>query len=150
MFTATWTDTAAGIPGYGANYWLTLSGDSASRTFFTRSLTKVIGNGIPDTSVYGFPQPNDPLPAGNYTMNLWSLNGPAGFLTIGNPAPNINGQNVQGYFYAYAFGTPVEFMSTGQGATASSFGGKRNIPLALKQMYDQLPANIRKKIGMKL
>jgi hypothetical protein len=150
-FTAMWTDSGTVVPGYSANYWVTITGDSASRFFFTRNLTKVIGDGTIDTSIYGFPQPNDPLPAGEYNMSLWSLNGPAGFLTIGTPQPNINGQNVRGFFYAYSIGSPVSFTCTGLGATAARIvSGRQRTPAALKQMYDQLPASVRKRIAIKL
>lgn len=149
-FTATWTDTGTTISGYSANYWLSISGDSAGRFFVTQNLSKVIGDGSVDTSIYGFPQPNDPLPVGNYNMSVTALNGPAGFLTIGSPQPNINGQNVQGFFFSYSFGQAVDFSSTGFGASSPRVAlRKQKTPLALKQMYDQLPASVRKKIRMK-
>lgn len=150
-FTATWTDAGTGASGYSASYWLFISGDSASRYFLTKNLSKVIGNGTVDSSFYGFPQPNGPLPAGNYSINIWSLNGPAGFLTIGVPLPNINGQNVEGYFYAYAFGEAVDFTSTGIPGSAFQMAvRKQQVPVALRRMYDRLPANIKKKIGLKM
>ena len=150
-FTATWVDSGSSTPGYSANYWVTLSGDSASHTFLTNQLSKVIGNGVVDTSIYGFPQPNGPLPAGHYSMSLFGLNGPAGFLTIGNPSPNINGQNVQGYFYSYSFGESVQFTSTGLSASSIPASIRNpKVPLALREFYKKLPKEIKERIRLKL
>lgn len=150
-FTATWADSGSSVPGYAATYYLFLSGgDSSIAEYFqTTQRSKVIGNGIVDTSIYGYPQPNNPLAAGSYTMELWGFNGP--FATFGNPLPNINGQNVVGYFYSYAFAAPVQFRSTGAGASSRPFSMRRpKMPLALREMYNRLPKEIKQKIHFKL
>ena len=144
-FTATWMDSGATQPGYGASYWLTIFGDSSSYFFLTNNKSKVVGNGMVDSSFFYYPQPNDPLTAGDYTMSLWGLNGPAGFLTIGNPQPNINGQGVSGYLYSYSFGESVQFSSNGTNAGRHPVA-RRKVPQAFTQFYERLPLSIRKRL----
>ena len=100
-FTAMWSDNGSAFAGYSANYWLTITGDSAYRYFVTTTPSKVVGDGSVDSSFYGYYLSNAPLPGGHYEMSVWSFNGPAGFLTVGDQLPNINGQNVTGYMYSY-------------------------------------------------
>ena len=146
-FTATWTDDASSSPGYNADYFVILSGDSASRVFLTKQRTKVIGDGSVDSSIYGSPQYNDPLPAGSYTMQLWGLNGPAGFMTLGNLQPNINGQNVEGYFYAYSLAEPVDFTSTGLSESIKRIAArKQKLELAVKEHYKRFPQEIKSRV----
>ncbi|HTP12179.1 MAG TPA: carboxypeptidase-like regulatory domain-containing protein [Bacteroidota bacterium] len=153
-FTATWSDNGTSVPGYSANYWLTISGDSASRYFLTTTTSKVIGDGSVDSSFYGYYLDNAPLPAGQYDLSVWSFNGPAGFLTVGTPLPNINGQNVTGYFYAYYFGQSVSFNSSGAGSSRAPVYASRaqhwKMPTALKNFYKTIPTVVRKKAGISL
>jgi hypothetical protein len=148
-FTATWDDNGASVPGYSANYWLTIDGDSASRYFVTTTTSKVIGDGSVDSSFYGFYLTNDPLPAGQYTMSVWSFNGPAGFLTVGEPLPNINGQNVSGYFYSYYFGESTTFNSSGLSSkSAAKYAGAIQhwrVPPALRRFYKSIPSYVKKR-----
>jgi hypothetical protein len=148
-FTAAWEDTGSSVLGYSANYWLTVSGDSASRYFLTTTTTKVIGDGSIDSTFYGYAMKNDPLPAGSYTMGLWSFNGPAGFFSQATPLPNINGQNVEGYFYSYYIGESVSFKSSGSAAPGgNSYAQKEQhwkAPLAFKNFYKGIPAVIKKR-----
>jgi hypothetical protein len=151
-FTATWDDSGSANAGYSANYWLTISGDSASRFFETSSPSKVIGDGSIDSSFYGYYLSNDPLPAGQYQMDVWSFNGPAGFLSIGDQLPNINGQNVTGYMYSYYFSPSVTFNSSGlSSSTIPGYSSRKQhwkVPLALANFYKKIPAVIRKKAGL--
>ena len=151
-FTATWSDTGSTIPGYSANYWLLLSGDSAAGYFLTTTPSKVIGDGSIDSSFYGYPLPNNPLPPGQYSLSVWSFNGPANFLSsVGTPLPNINGQNVDGFFYSYYFGDAIQFSSTG--TVAAKYAQKSHrlkVPLALRNFYRAIPASIKKKSGISL
>jgi hypothetical protein len=153
-FTATWNDNGSAIPGYNANYWLTISGNTAVRYFLTTATSKVVGDGSVDSSFYGSYLSNDPLPAGQYTMSVWSFNGPANFLTVGQPLPNINGQNVTGYFYSYYFGQSVTFNSTGLSAKAIPGYSYRKqhwkVPLALSNFYKSIPNSVRKRAGITL
>ncbi len=153
-FTATWSDNGAAVPGYGANYWVTISGDSAYRYFLTTTTSKAVGDGSVDSSFYGYYLSNAPLPAGQYTMSVWSFNGPAGFLTVGTPLPNINGQNVSGYFYAYYFGQSISFNSSGQPSSRAPVYASRaqrwKVPLALNNFYKSIPPTIRKRAGISL
>ncbi len=144
QFTATWNDSASGLPGYSATYYLVLSGQD-SRYFLTKSLSKEIGDGIVDSTFYGYPQPNDPLPAGDYTMSLWGLNGPADFLFVTTPLPNISGQNVTGYFYSYSFGSEVQFTSTGQGASQSVARASQP-PRSIREMIARMPEKMRRRV----
>jgi hypothetical protein len=148
-FTATWKDTASSVSGYSANYWLTVSGVNASRYFLTTTTSKVIGDGSIDSTFYGYAMKNDPLPAGDYTMGLWSFNGPAGFFSQATPLPNINGQNVEGYFYSYYLGESVSFKSSGSAAPGgNSYAQKEQhwkVPLALKNFYKAIPADVKKR-----
>ncbi len=148
-FTATWNDNGSLFPGYNANYWLTVSGDSASRYFVTTARSKVIGDGSVDSTFYGLALRNDPLPSGNYTMNVWSFNGPAGFLTVGTQLPNINGQNVKGFFYSYFFGEQISFTSTGNENSLHNTYSKKEqqwkVPPALRNFYDAIPASVKKR-----
>ena len=149
-FTATWKDTGSTVAGYSANYWMTLSGDSASRFFLTTTTSKVVGDGTIDSTFYGYALKNDPLPVGNYTMSLWSFNGPAGFFSqVATPLPNINGQNVEGYFYSYFFGESVSFKSSGAAAPGvnnySQTEQHWRVPLAFKNFYKSIPASVKKK-----
>ena len=151
-FTATWDDNGSAFAGYSANYWLTISGDSASRFFVTTTPSKVVGDGSVDSSFYGYYLSNAPLPGGQYSMNVWSFNGPAGFLTVGNQLPNINGQNVTGYMYSYFFSDPVTFNSSGLPSTAAPGYSSRQqhwkVPLALANFYKRIPNSIKKKAGI--
>jgi hypothetical protein len=151
-FTATWNDDGALIPGYSANYWLTISGDSASRFFVTSTTSKVIGDGSVDSTFFGVYLSNAPLPSGQYTMAVWSFNGPAGFLTVGDQLPNINGQNVTGYFYSDYLGESTTFTSSGLPSSAApgySYGKQHwRVPLALANFYKRIPSVIRKKAGI--
>jgi len=154
-FTATWNDNGTANPGYSANYWVFISGDSASDYFWTTTPSVVVGNGSVDSSFYGFYLPNNPLPAGDYEMEVSAFNGPAGFLTTyGDQLPNINGQNVTGYMYAYYSGPTVSFTSSGMPSSAApGFAySKHNtkVPPALVKFYKRLPSMIRNKISMKL
>ncbi len=147
-FTATWNDNGTSVAGYSANYWLTIIGDSAARYFVTTTTSKVVGDGSVDSSFYGYYLTNNPLPAGQYTMSVWSFNGPAGFLTVGQPLPNINGQNVSGFFYSYYFGQSTTFNSTGLSSKIAAVYANRNqywrAPLALRQFYKSIPAYVKK------
>ena len=153
-FTATWDDSGSTNPGYSANYWTSISGDSATRFYVTTTPSAVVGDGSVDSSFYGFYLTNDPLPAGQYSMSVWSYNGPAGFLTVGEPLPNINGQNVSGYFYSYYFGDPITFNSSGLSSRlAGRYAYARQhwpVPKALKNFYRSIPTAIRKKAGISL
>ncbi len=153
-FTATWNDNGSAVPGYSANYWLTVSGDSAYRYFLTTTTSKLIGDGSVDSSFYGYYLSNAPLPAGSYTMSVWSFNGPAGFLTVGQQLPNINGQNVTGYFYSYHFGQSVTFTSTGlPSVRAPGYSYQMQhwkIPAALKNFYKSIPSAVKKKAKLSL
>jgi hypothetical protein len=148
-FTAAWKDTGSSVSGYSANYWLTVNGDSAYRYFLTTTTSKVIGDGSIDSTFYGYAQKNDPLPAGSYTMSLWSFNGPAGFFSQAAPLPNINGQNVEGYFYSYYLGESVSFNSSGSTAPGgNSYVQKEQhwkAPLALRNFYKAIPAVVKKR-----
>ncbi len=151
-FTATWNDNGSATPGYSADYWLTISGDSASRFFVTTTPSKVVGDGSVDSSFYGYYLSNAPLPGGQYSMSVWSFNGPAGFLTVGDQLPNINGQNVTGYMYSYFFSDPVTFNSSGLPSTAAPGYSSRQqhwkAPLALANFYKRIPNIIKKKAGI--
>ncbi len=153
-FTATWSDSGSAVPGYSANYWMTISGDSAARFYLTSTPSKVVGDGSVDSSFYGYALANDPLPAGQYTMSVWSFNGPAGFLTVGEPLPNINGQNVTGYFYSYYFGNSITFNSTGLNAAMRPFyassGDRWQTPPALKRFFKAIPKRIKQKAQLAL
>jgi hypothetical protein len=151
-FTATWNDNGSVNSGYSANYWLSISGDSASRFFVTSNRSKVIGDGSVDSTFYGYYLSNAPLPAGQYSMSVWSFNGPAGFLTVGDQLPNINGQNVTGYMYSYFFSDPVTFSSSGLPSTAAPGYSYRQqhwkAPLAMANFYKRIPNIIKKKAGI--
>ncbi|HTY09718.1 MAG TPA: carboxypeptidase-like regulatory domain-containing protein [Bacteroidota bacterium] len=157
-FTATWVDSGATHSGYSANYWGFLSGDSTFLYFLTTNTQKVIGDNTIDSSFWGYPQVNSPLPAGSYSLSLWSFNGPGNFLSeVGDQLPNISGQNVTGYFYSYYFGTPVNFTSSGTGSGKAAGSISRMLPrrtktppLALKNFFKHIPASIRKKAGISL
>lgn len=154
-FTATWFDSGAVNPGYSANYWLLLSGDSTAAFFLTTSTSKVIGDGSIDSTFFGYPQANNPLPAGKYQMSIWSFNGPSDWLSsVGAQLPNINGQNVEGYFYCYYFGNPVSFTSTGAGAkivaNSASKLSRSKVPFALKKFFKAVPSLVKKKSGITL
>lgn len=148
-FTATWSDSGSSNLGYSANYWLTVTGDSASRYFMTTTTSKVVGDGSIDSSFYGYYLTNAPLPAGTYTIAVWSFNGPAGFLTVGQQLPNINGQNVTGYFYSYYFSQSVSFTSSGlPSSLAPGYSYKAQhwkVPLALNNFYKSIPSIIKQK-----
>ncbi len=151
MFTSSWQDSATGTPGYGPFYYVSLGGDSGSRFYLTSSTSKVIGDGTIDSSIYGYPQPNDPLRAGSYSFTIWALNGPAGFLQIGgNPSPNINGQGVEGYFYGFTLAMPTYFTSTGVTASGKMSARKQSPPLFLRRMAQHLPPEVRAQLGLKL
>ncbi len=145
-FTAAWQDSGSAVPGYSANYFVSISGDSASRVFLTTATSKVIGDGTTDSSIYGYPQPNAPLPPGNYSFSLWGLNGPAGFLTIGTPQPNINGQGVEGFYYSYSIAQPVYFTSTGLSVNKFA-AAKAPATASVKRWIDSLPLEIRKHLA---
>lgn len=153
-FTASWNDNGSSKPGYSANYWLTVTGDSAYRYFLTTTTSKVIGDGSVDSTFYGSALKNDPLPSGNYMMNVWSFNGPVGFLTVGTQLPNINGQNVKGYFYSYFFGKQISFTSTGNALASINSNSKNDqlwkVPIALKNFYKSIPASVKKRTGVSL
>ncbi len=153
-FTATWSDNGSAVPGYSANYWTFITGDSAARYFVTTTTSKVVGDRSVDSSYYGSYLTNDPLPAGQYSMSVWSFNGPAGFLTVGQPLPNINGQNVTGFFYSYYFSTPVTFNSSGLASSRVPVYSYKTqhwkVPLALNNFYKAIPAVIKKKGGISI
>lgn len=150
MFTAAWQDSGSSEPGYSADYYLDITGDSAGRFFLTQSTSKVIGDGTVDSSIYGYPQPNDPLPAGHYQFNLSGLNGPAGFLQItGPPLPNINGQGVEGYYYSYSSAIPISFTSTGLSAS-KLLAGKSSAPPVIRSIIESMPPQLRKYVGAHL
>ncbi|HEY6952781.1 MAG TPA: carboxypeptidase regulatory-like domain-containing protein [Bacteroidota bacterium] len=154
-FTATWSDNGSAVPGYSANYWLSISGDSASRFFVTSTTSKVVGDGSVDSSFYGYYLSNAPLPAGQYSMSVWSFNGPANFLsTVGDQLPNINGQNVTGYMYSYYLGNASTFTSSGLPSSAApvySYSSQHwKVPLALTKFYKSIPSVIRRKEGISL
>ncbi len=153
-FTATWSDNGSAISGYSANYWTFITGDSAARYFVTTARSKVVGDRSVDSSFYGYYLSNDPLPAGQYSMSVWSFNGPAGFLTVGQPLPNINGQNVTGFFYSYYFSTPVAFNSSGLPSSRVPVYSYKTqhwkVPLALNNFYRAIPAVIKNKGGISL
>jgi hypothetical protein len=151
-FTATWADNGSAFTGYSANYWLTISGDSASRFYVTTTPSKVVGDGSVDSSFYGYYLSNAPLPGGQYIMDVWSFNGPAGFLSVGTQLPNINGQNVTGYMYSYYFSPAVGFTSSGLSSSVVSRYSYRKqhwqVPLALANFYKRIPSFIKKKAGL--
>jgi hypothetical protein len=152
-FTATWNDNGSLNPGYSANYWLSISGDSASRFFMTSTRSKVIGDGSVDSSFYDYNQQNAPLPAGQYSISVWSFNGPANFLSsVGSQLPNINGQNVTGYFYSDYLGESTTFTSSGLPSSAAPGYSSRQqhwkVPLALANFYKRIPNTIKKKAGI--
>ena len=156
-FTATWTDSGSVYPGYSANYWGLLSGGSTGLYFLTTATSKVIGDNSVDSTFWGYPQVNSPLPAGQYELSLWSFNGPGGFLqSVGAQLPNINGQNVTGYFYSYYLGTPVSFTSSGTGPESAKTPFSRlsrhrsKVPLALKNFFKSISPSIKKKAGISL
>lgn len=151
-FTATWNDSGSTVPGYSANYWVSLVGDSAYRYFFTTTPSKVVGDGTVDSTFYGYALKNDPLPAGSYSFYVQSYNGPVGFVSVSNQLPNINGQNVTGYFYSYYFGETVSFKSTGNSAPGGTLAAQRQqhwkMPLALKNFYKAIPAVVKKRVHL--
>ncbi len=87
-------------------------------------------------------------------MSVWSFNGPANFLTVSEPLPNISGQNVTGYFYSYYFSPSVSFYSTGLSsrmASRYSYGREHwKLPSAMKKLYRSLPPMVRKKANISL
>lgn len=153
-FTATWSDNGTNVAGYSADYWLTIVGDSAARYYVTTNTSKVVGDRSVDSSFYGYYLTNDPLPAGQYDMSVWSFNGPAGFLTVGQPLPNINGQNVSGYFYSYYFGQSVTFNSSGLPSKILPAFASRNqhwqVPLALSRFYKSIPSFVKKRANISM
>jgi CarboxypepD_reg-like domain len=153
-FTATWNDNGSSVAGYSADYWLTIAGDSASRYFVTTTNSKVVGDGSVDSSFYGYYLSNAPLPAGQYTMSVWAFNGPAGFLTVGQPLPNINGQNVSGFFYSYYFGESTTFNSSGLSSRIAAAISSRNqhwpAPLAFRQFYNSIPSYVKEQAHLSL
>jgi CarboxypepD_reg-like domain len=153
MFTATWSDSGSTNPGYSANYWLSLSGDSASLEFLTTQTSQVIGDGSTDSLFYGYVQTNDPLPPGDdYYMSILTYNGPNSFLsTYGAQLPNINGQNVIGYFDSYFIGEDISFSVAGLSkplalTRPASSSRRWKVPTALRKFYKSLPLSVRKKI----
>jgi len=156
-FTATWDDNGTAFAGYGADYWVSINGDTtgAFRWFETTNRSVNVGDGSVDSSFYGFYLTNDPLPADDYSMDVWSFNGPANFLTnVGDQLPNINGQNVTGYFYSTYLGNGITFSCSGL-SSRIVFGHAASrqyaqLPPALKHFYKSIPAVVRKKAGMRL
>src|SRR5262249_41062342 len=108
-FIATWIDPASNLAGYAPVYWLSFEGTEA-RDYLTTSRSKLVGNRVEDTSFYGFPQPNAPLSAGQYLMEVLALDGPGG---PGLTSPNFSGQNTTGFFYAVGGSAWISFTATG-------------------------------------
>ena len=157
-FTATWDDNGTSFAGYSADYWVSLASTDTNgvyRIFETTNQSVIIGNGSVDSSFYDYYQTNDPLPSGSYSMDVWSFNGPAGFLSsVGDQLPNINGQNVTGYFYSNYLGNGISFNCSGllsKVASAYAASGPRpQIPPVLKRYFNSIPSMVKRKAGISL
>lgn len=90
---ASWTDSAAGNPGYSAVYFLFVNGANGSFAYFGSDR---------QASVYSLlGGPGTPLPPGSYTASLSAWSG--GFSTVGTSVTtvnNITGAGVTGTFYS--------------------------------------------------